>query len=82
MLSQLTTDLSRILKVNMERFDNDAYARYDCVIVALGMLAACRCGMPENAISTHASALQFMRYTIESVYGVSETSYIGTEFEP
>ncbi|KAI2489451.1 hypothetical protein MHU86_25142 [Fragilaria crotonensis] len=82
MLTQLTTDLSRILKVNTARFDNDASSCYDRIIVALGMLAARRCGMPENAISLHASALKFMKYTVKTVYGISEDTYQGTDFEP
>jgi hypothetical protein len=40
MLTQLTTDLCQILKINLARFDNDATACYDCIIVALGMMAA------------------------------------------
>lgn len=82
MLTQLTTDLSRIQKLNMARFENDASACYDRIIVAFGMLAARRCGMPPNAVSTHASALQFMRYSVKTIYGVSEATYTGTEFEP
>ena len=49
MLNQLTTDLSRVLKVNYVRFDNDASACFDRIIVALGMMAARRCGMPTDA---------------------------------
>jgi len=82
MLIQLTTDLSRLLKKNLARFDNDASACYDRIIVGLGMLAARRCGMPSNAIQTHASALSLMKYTVKTIYGVSEQSYQGTVFEP
>ena len=82
MLTQLTTDLCRILKHDLARFDNDASACYDRIIVALGMLAARRCGMPANAIRLHADALQFMRYTVKTVYGVSESNYHGTPFAP
>ena len=82
MLTQLTTDLCRILKHDLARFDNDASACYDRIIVALGMLAARRCGMPPNAIRLHSEALQFMKYTIKTVYGISETNYEGTPFEP
>jgi hypothetical protein len=42
MSTQLTTDPCRILKHNMVRFDNDASACYDRIIVNLGMLAARR----------------------------------------
>jgi hypothetical protein len=82
MLIQLTTDLSRLLKTNLARFDNDASACYDRIIVALGMLAARRLGMPKNAIRTHADALQFMKYTVKTIHGVSEDTYEGTHFEP
>jgi hypothetical protein len=82
MLTQQTTDLSRILKMTMARFDNDASACYDRIIVAFGMLAARRCGMPENAISTHSLALQFMKNAMKTVHGVSEATYTGTDMEP
>ncbi|KAI2498302.1 hypothetical protein MHU86_16172 [Fragilaria crotonensis] len=82
MLTELTTDLCRVLKHDLARFDNDASACYDRIIVALGMLAARRCGMPENAIRVHAEALELMQYTVKTVYGVSEDNYHGTSFEP
>ncbi|KAI2501852.1 hypothetical protein MHU86_12617 [Fragilaria crotonensis] len=82
MLTQLTTDLCRILKHNLARFDNDASACYDRIIVNLGMLAARRCGMPLNAIQTHAEALQFMQYTVKTVHGISADNYSGTPFAP
>ena len=82
MLTQLTSDLCRILKHDLFRFDNDASACYDRIIVALGMLAARRCGMPKNAIRLHAEALQFMKYTVKTVYGISESNYVDTIFEP
>ena len=82
MLTQLTSDLCRILKTDLLRFDNDALACYDRIIVALGMLAARKCGMPANAVRTHADALQFMKYTVKTVYGISESNYHGTEVAP
>ena len=82
MLNQLTTDMCRILKISYARFDNDASACFDRIIVALAMMAAQRCGMPTNALMTHAAALEFMQYTVKTVYGISEDSYQGTEFEP
>ena len=81
MLTQLTTDISRLLKVNLARFDNDASACYDRIIVMLGMLAARRCGMPTNVVSTHAEALRLMKYTIKMIHGISEKNYQGTPFE-
>lgn len=82
MLTELTTDLCRVRKHDLARFDNDASACYDRIIVALGMLAARRCGMSENAIQAHSEALEFMKYTVKMVYGVSEDNYHGTPFEP
>ena len=82
MLNQLTTDLCRVLKVNYARFDNDASACFDRIIVALGMMAARRCGMPVAAIRTHAKALELMQYMVKTVYGVSDRSYQGTALAP
>ena len=82
MLMQLTTDLCRILKHDFLRIDNDATACYDRIIVALGMLAARKCGMPANAIRTHAEALEFMRYKVKTIYGISFDNYHGTPFAP
>ena len=82
MLTQLTTDLCRILKHDFARFDNDASACYDRIIVALAMLAAKKCGMPSHAVRSHSDALLFMQYAVKTVYGISETTYKGTVFEP
>ena len=82
MLIQLTTDLCRLLKHNHARFDNDASACYDRIIVALGMLAARRCGMPDEAVKTHADCLRLMKYAVKTVHGISEHNYKGTPFEP
>ncbi|KAI2499411.1 hypothetical protein MHU86_15056 [Fragilaria crotonensis] len=82
MLTQLTTDLCRILKHNHARFDNDASACYDRIIVTLGMLAARRCGMPENAVRSHADSLRLMKYTVKTAHGISEDNYRGTAFSP
>ena len=83
MLTLLTTDLCHVLNQNLARFDNDASACYDRIIVALGMLAARRCGMPVHTIRTHADALRLVKYTIkETVHSISEDNYHGTPFEP
>ena len=82
MLTQLTADLCRVLKHDYARFDNDASSCYDRIIVGLGMLAARKCGMKKHAIRTHADALKFMRYTVKTVYGISDENYHGTIFAP
>ncbi len=82
MLTQLTADMCRLLKRNYARFDNDASACFDRIIVALEMLAARRCGMPISAIRAHAKSLELMKDMVKTVYGVSESSYKGTPFEP
>ena len=81
MLNQITTDVCRLLRVNDIRFDKDASACFDRIIVALAMLAARRCGMPINAIRTHAKAFEVMKYTVKTIHGVSSDSYTGTPFE-
>ena len=77
MLTQLTSDLCRILKHDLARFDNDASACYDRIIIALAMLAARRCGMPNNAIQVHSDALQFMQYTVKTIHGISSEIITG-----
>jgi hypothetical protein len=68
-MNQLTNDLCcpRTLKGNYARFDNDTSTYYDRIIVALGMLAARRCGMPVEAVEAvdaHATALKLMKYIV------------------
>jgi hypothetical protein len=82
LLAQLTNDNCRILKKNMARFDNDASACFDRIIVPLAMLAARRCGMPDNAIRIHADTLERMEYSVKTHYGTSEDTYSGTKEEP
>ncbi|KAI2499358.1 hypothetical protein MHU86_15140 [Fragilaria crotonensis] len=82
MLTQLSSDLCRVLKHDYARFDNDASSCYDRIIVGLGMLAARKCGMPQHAIRTHADSLKFMQYTVKTVHGISEENYHGTVFSP
>jgi hypothetical protein len=82
MQTQLTTDLCRVMKHNLARFDNDASACYDRIIVPLAMLAARRCGMPDEAILFHSEALQHMEYSVQTVHGVSSESYQGTTTTP
>jgi hypothetical protein len=82
MLTQLTSDLCRTLKHNLARFDNDASACYDRIMVALGMLAARRCGMQPNSINTHATVLQQMKYTVKTHHGISEAHFAGTSESP
>jgi hypothetical protein len=66
----------------LDRFDNDASACYDRNIVALGMLAARRCGMPEQSVNTHATCLQHMRYSVKTQHGISGDTYQGTLHSP
>ena len=82
MLNQLSNDLCRTQKVNIIRFENDASACYDRILVHLGMLAARRCGMPTNAVALHSGTLLDMKYKVKTHYGISEGSYQGSHAEP
>ena len=82
LLTQLTNDNCRILKKDLARFDNDASACFDRIIVPLAMLAARRCGMSNESIKIHAETLQSMQYSVKTQFGVSEESYSGTTEEP
>jgi hypothetical protein len=82
MLNQLSNDICRTNKINLIRFENDASACYDRILVHLGMLAARRCGMPTNAINLHANTLLNMQYKVKTAFGVSEDYYSGTPEQP
>jgi hypothetical protein len=45
-LKTLTYDLTRILRMSLIMFDNDATGCFDHIIVSLAMIAALRLGMP------------------------------------
>lgn len=82
MLQQLTTDMCTVLKHNLAHFDNDARTCNDQIIVALAMMAAQRCGMPEHLVQTHTDVLRLIRHTVKTVHGVSNQNYSGTAFKP
>ena len=82
LLTQLTNDNCRILRRNMARFDNDASACFDRIIVPLAMLAARRCGMPDQSIRIHAETLQKMEYAVKTQFGTSTGTYTGSKEEP
>jgi hypothetical protein len=82
MLNQISNDICRTNKVNIIRFDNDASACYDRILVHLGMVAARRCGMPGNAVQIHAYTLLQMKYTVKTAFGISHASYSGTTTSP
>jgi hypothetical protein len=81
-LTQLTNDNCRILKLNLARFDNDASACFDRIIVPLAMLAARRCGMSTEAVKIHSETLRSMHYSVKTQFGLSRDSYTGTADEP
>jgi hypothetical protein len=68
--------------MNIIRFENDASACYDRILVPLGMLAARRCGMPVNAAKLHANTLHQMRYRVKTTFGASDNYYQGTQKSP
>jgi hypothetical protein len=81
-LSRLSRDLATQLKANTASMDNNATGCYDRIVVALGMIACRRRGMPEMAIRTHTESLKVMKYSVKTVYGISAENYSGTVFEP
>ena len=83
MLNQISNDICRTNKYNIiVRFDNDASACYDRILVPLGMMAARRCGMAENAIRIHAATLENMKYKVKTSYGISDKYYTSQPGEP
>jgi hypothetical protein len=82
MLNQISNNICRTAKINVIRFDNDASACYDRILVHLGMMAACQCGMPDNALQVHAGTLQKMKYRVKTMYGLSNNCYQATDASP
>ena len=82
MLNQVSNHLCRTQRLNILRFENDASACYDRILVHLGMMAARRCGMPTNAIALHSGTLLDMQYKVKTLYGISEGSYKGSATKP
>ena len=82
MLNQLSNDICRTNKINIIRFENDASACYDRILVHLGMMAARRCGMPSNAIRVHSDTLENMKYRVKTIFGVSDCHYNGAPDAP
>ena len=74
-MKTLTYDLTRILRVSLIMFDNDATGCFDRIIVALAMIAALRLGMPRSAARMHSSALLHMKYFVKTAHGISEAYY-------
>jgi hypothetical protein len=70
MLNQILNNICCTNVYNIIRFDNaDDSACYNCILVPLGMLAARRCRMPDNAIQVHANTLEDMRIQSQNSIG-------------
>jgi hypothetical protein len=82
MLNQISNDICRTNKINLIRFENDARACYDRILVHLGMLAARRCGMPNNAVQIHADTLERMQYKVKTAFGISTNHYSSEPGKP
>jgi len=75
LLKLMSYDLSRVLKSNLATMDNDAKSCYDRIIIALGMLASRRLGMPASVARVHAETLRNMLHKIRTSHGVSKEAY-------
>ena len=67
----------------MAIFDNDGAAScYGRILVNLAMVCAHRLDMPVAAILAHSETWRQMKYTVKTVYGISEYHYCGIERHP
>ena len=83
MLNQISNDICRTNKYNIViRFDNNTSACYNRILVHLGMMAARRCGMPENAIKVHVDTLEGMKYKVKTLFRTSSGQYTGDPNKP
>jgi hypothetical protein len=56
-MKTLTYNLTRILRLSLIMFNNDATGCFDRIIISLAMIAALRLGMPHSAARMHSSVL-------------------------
>jgi hypothetical protein len=70
-LSRLSSDNAHQLTANSAPMDNNAAGCYDRIVIALGMIACRRLGMPKNVIRTHTQSLALMKYAVKTIYGIS-----------
>ncbi len=68
-IKTLTYDLTRILRLSLVMFDNDATGCFDQIIVSLAMIAALWLGMLWLAARMHSSELLHMKYFIKIAHG-------------
>jgi len=66
----------------MAIFDNDLGSCYDRILVNLVMVCARRMCMPVESVLAHSETLRQMKYTVKTVYGISENHYCGTASHP
>ena len=62
----------------MAIFDNDLGSCYDRILVNLVMVCARRMCMPVESVLAHSETLRQMKYTVKTVYVISEYYYCGT----
>jgi hypothetical protein len=79
LMEMLMYDLTRILRLSLIMFDNDATGCFDCIIVSLAMIAALRLGMPRPAARLHSSVLLNMKYYVKMAHGISNEYYKVTQ---
>jgi len=75
-------DISWQYRSNMAIFDENAASCYDRTLVNLAMVCARRLGMPVEVVLAHSETLCQMKYTVKTVYGISENHYCGTASHP
>jgi hypothetical protein len=69
-MKTLTYDLTRILRLSLIMFDNDATGCFDRIIISLAMIAALRLGMPRSGARMHLSVLLYMKYFVKTAHGI------------
>jgi hypothetical protein len=75
LLKRLSYDGLSLLRHSAIVFNNDCKAAFDCMVPSIGGIALRRLGASSAAVSTLLQTLQQMKYKVQTVLGVSESSF-------
>ena len=71
----LTYLFTRLMKICLGTFDNDAKACFDRIIAALALIASRALGMPEVACRIHGQTIELLKHFIKTAQGTSASYY-------
>ena len=81
-LEEIMTEISRITRKSLIRFDNDASACYDRIIPAVAAITSRKYGMPAPVVEVMTKTLENASYRLKTPLGISTQSYQHSNTHP